>query len=1142
MNILLVSECSKNALTETRRILDQFAERCGERTWQTPITEAGLTTLHTLLRRSARKNTAVACYYTHGKNRTDLLWIVGDKSRFNQQGRVPTNRSAKAQVVRENNWQYATTIQIAATLAALLHDLGKATVGFQGKLKRKKAKPSADPYRHEWLSLRLFEAMIDGCHDDRQWLERLIDWETYRSSHPDWYKRIYRDDKHDVDAPAKAFGHFPPFAKWIAWLVVSHHRLPFYDEVSYFGKDSKHILNNDFLKQSAAEYFQHSLKPVNNWVKNQNASDSQDDFWQMTSDLTVSTQWQKQVRRWAEKALNHRLLHELCENAEQNVITDPLLLHLSRLCLMAGDHSFSSCHRDVDAQKSYTSKLWANTSNKAQVKQYLDEHLCGVAHYTARFANILPNMAQNLPALAHHKPFKRSSTIPRFQWQNKAYQLAQSLQQQSAEQGFFGVNLAGTGCGKTLANARIMYGLADPERGARFTVALGLRVLTLQTGQALRARLQLNEEHLAVLVGGGSVVQDLFEQQNNEAMGSRPSQKSGNIAVNDLDNVVMGSESAQAWFDDNEYWDTEINGDAFTDESLSSVLRDPKARTLFNTPIISCTIDHLMQISEQTRGGRYIAPMLRLLSSDLILDEPDDFSTEDLYALSRLVYWAGLLGSRILLSSATLTPDMVIGLQRAYQDGRKIWNAHHGLPDVPAVCAWFDEFEQKSISGDEHFEEAHRTFCDSRIKHLQQQSPLRCAEWLDIESDDVDKMSSLILERAKELHQRYHETDPQSGKEISIGLVRFANINAMMSRVCALFKQDAGKEDAAVHVACYHGNQLLLLRSRLEGKLDRILNRNHTLLHEHPEIRDALDKSPAKQHIFMVFGTPVTEVGRDHDYDWAIIEPSSMRSIIQLAGRVWRHRPDKTLELPNIAIFSRNIRALKQINDPKKPAYYRPGFECMGFSLSDHDARQLITDTELNPIHSVPRLQAPQLPSEAPPKKSWQMSRKSSQTSKLHCNSFAQLEHYVMQEVLNSKKKDAVTALYRKTNGAAVLTAHHALCSPFRRNSRENLYTAWVSNDEDKWRFEECSSKGQASEKSINSLFKNKKIEDNTKGHIFKWLESSLNQELSAFVDDNDEDGLRHAALRYATVSLRSDGMESDGWSFHAWGGFWLDK
>jgi CRISPR-associated endonuclease/helicase Cas3 len=50
MNVLFVAQCTKRALTETRRILDQFAERRGERTWQTPITQAGLDTVRKLLR------------------------------------------------------------------------------------------------------------------------------------------------------------------------------------------------------------------------------------------------------------------------------------------------------------------------------------------------------------------------------------------------------------------------------------------------------------------------------------------------------------------------------------------------------------------------------------------------------------------------------------------------------------------------------------------------------------------------------------------------------------------------------------------------------------------------------------------------------------------------------------------------------------------------------------------------------------------------------------------------------------------------------------------------------------------------------------------------------------------------------------
>ncbi len=77
--------------------------------------------------------------------------------------------------------------------------------------------------------------------------------------------------------------------------------------------------------------------------------------------------------------------------------------------------------------------------------------------------------------------------------------MASSLREKSEEQGFFGINMASTGCGKTFANARIMYALADEQTGCRFSVALGLRTLTLQTGQALQSRLGLDDDTLAVV-------------------------------------------------------------------------------------------------------------------------------------------------------------------------------------------------------------------------------------------------------------------------------------------------------------------------------------------------------------------------------------------------------------------------------------------------------------------------------------------------------------------------------------------------------------------------------------------------------------------------------------------------------------------
>src|SRR5216683_70016 len=91
MNILIISQCNKSALIETRRIVDQFAERKGDRTWQTAITEQGLDTLRRLLRKTAKRNTAVACHWIKSGNRTELLWIVGNIRCFNADGIVPTN-------------------------------------------------------------------------------------------------------------------------------------------------------------------------------------------------------------------------------------------------------------------------------------------------------------------------------------------------------------------------------------------------------------------------------------------------------------------------------------------------------------------------------------------------------------------------------------------------------------------------------------------------------------------------------------------------------------------------------------------------------------------------------------------------------------------------------------------------------------------------------------------------------------------------------------------------------------------------------------------------------------------------------------------------------------------------------------------
>lgn len=1156
MNILLISQCHKNALKETRRILDQFAERCGERTWQTPITQAGLTTLRKLLRQTARKNTAVACYWTHGKNHTELLWVVGDRRQFNEQGRVPTNRTQR-DILRaedENGWRYAHSIQIMATLAALLHDIGKATQGFQHKLKQPSI-PASDPYRHEWISLRLFQAMIHGCQSDTEWLTRLAQWHEYSQAQPDWDSKIINDSHAKV---SHDFSSAPPLAQWLMWLIVTHHRLPFY-ALDYHDARQRQQLqkpnSQHYYAKPINEWYRAYLTPVPGWVcppswQTDKRHPQPQQFWQFppvpfdsadTADSAVnppldkpairhamdSATWQKTMSRWANKALNHPPLMALSQAATP--IADPLLLHLSRLCLMVGDHNYSSLKPDdakrIPADQSFG--LYANTDKvSGSLKQTLDEHLCGVGRFTARFARLLPQLPQELPTIdSRHKPFTQRTAVPRFQWQNHAHDLAGSVREASRQQGFFGVNMASTGCGKTLGNARIMHALADPKRGLRLTVALGLRVLTLQTGQALREKLKLDEDSLAVLVGGAAN-RTLFELNQTKQSQS------------EAEAPDFGSESAQALLDDMDSVDgmDHLREGGVEADEFGTVIADTKAKQLLYAPMVSCTIDHLMQASECLRGGKHIAPMLRLLSSDLILDEPDDFNQDDLPALARLVHWAGLLGSRVLLSSATLTPDFVSGLMQAYQAGRAIWAQHQGLPETPLLCAWFDEHtqQQHSCADAAQFEQQHEQFVRQRAAQLaaapvRRQAdiwPLKLPKAPEGQKLHFAALAAEIVQAAHTLHSAHGEISPHDGKKISVGLVRLANIAAINALAPALLACESVPADTRIHLCCYHARQLLLLRSRLENTLDRILDRTQPeALFRQPEISAATADSVEHNHIFIVLASPVIDTGRDLCADWAIIEPSSMRAIIQLCGRVWRHRPHKTAEQANVLILDSNLRSLRQPNlNLGKPTFIYPGFESSDFLLRSHRSAELITPEQRTHINAIPRIIKPEM---LEPKKLQRL---------------ADLEHAVMANLLNPAAPNFLSA-YWQTNNANRACVHSQRITPFRAGQRHTDYICLPADNDWGFVFKQADNAWAHpyDDDAGKANIRHHTLPVST-GQIQPWLVSDLHHALTELSEQlqeqRDAPDLTHTALRFATVSLPDNQQPTAGWQFNEWLGF----
>ncbi|HET8802568.1 MAG TPA: type I-F CRISPR-associated helicase Cas3f [Marinobacter sp.] len=938
MNVLLVSQCSKNALKETRRVLDQFAERRGDRTWQTPITMDGLITLRKLLKKTARKNTAVACHWIRGKDHSELIWVVGDSGRFSAEGAVPTNTTDR-DVLRsndENQWHTAEAISLLAGIAGLFHDFGKANKLFQQKLKPNSKGKGSEPVRHEWVSLRLFQAFI-GDLGDSDWLGRLH--QASPAMEADLLDRLVTDQPGSIKNPFRAFAE-RPLAMMVAWLIVTHHRLPEFPRQEHERGEPRSDEVDQWL---AGKQFNASWNSPQFLYTDWKPRDWQE-VWSFPQGTPLSSRtWCDKAQSLGKRGLAHKKL------VEQDWLQDRFTSHLARLVLMLADHCYSASAPTLQWQdKRY--KSIANTDRETrQPKQKLDEHNIGVGHNAVLMARRLPGLRKNLPAVTRLKALKKRVTVSRFRWQDKAYDLAISLSQRSEQQGFFGVNMASTGCGKTFANARIMYGLANERTGCRFNVALGLRTLTLQTGDAFRDKLHLDSEDMAVLVGSQAVRQ-LHEQRIQEA-----DEKSSRFAQS-------GSESAEELLSQEQHLRYEGSLD---DGQLSEWLqRDPRLHQLVSAPVLVSTIDYLMPATEGSRGGRQIAPMLRLLTSDLVLDEPDDFGLEDLPALCRLVNWAGMLGSRVLLSSATLPPALVQALFDAYVAGHNAFNAACGQPGVePAVpCAWFDEFgiQQSDHLDAEQFKTSHELFVGQRIQKLAKENQqLRYARLLPVtpasrDMDDVvEAVTQTLHSTIFKLHDDHHSVEVATGKTASFGLVRMANIIPLVAVARALLALPV-PADYRLHFCVYHGQYPLLMRSRIEVVLDSVLDRNdETAFWSHPVIGNALSSHPETHHVFLVLGSSVTEVGRDHDYDWAIAEPSSMRSLIQLAGRIQRHRCQPP-ETPNLLILTRSIRALK--GEPV--AYTRPGFESKDFSLASWDLAEILQTTQYEYISAVPRIRA----------------------------------------------------------------------------------------------------------------------------------------------------------------------------------------
>lgn len=1132
MNIVLVSQCSKQALPRTRRILDQFAERKGERTWLTPITQAGLSCLHQLLRQQARRNTAVACHLIRG-SRIELLWIVGNRLKFNIEGSVPTNSTSKDIVgkYKEDGWRHSESIALMASIAGLFHDFGKANKLFQRKLKNsvegKKGKLS-EPLRHEWLSARFFQAFV-GDDDDATWLNNLGRMDEH--SGQGLIGRVFADGHEQKDPGGQNRYSFlykfqeRQVAWMVCWLILSHHRLP----VIVPKVMAQSNRGNTFGSAASIPRWEKRMGPEWNspsFVKGPYLKPEQKEFkdlWTFPVGLPCDSEtWRKRATSMSKRATKHTgLLHEKWRD-------NTFAQHLSRCALMLADHQYSGDECTSAWQdNSYTA--YANTRNHKNdpsfrvMHQKLDEHCIGVSDKAYRVGRSLSAVRAILPSVSDVRALKRPAK-GRFQWQNKAYSLAVQGRDLSSRQGGFFLNMASTGTGKTLANARVAYGLSNPRLGCRFSILLGLRSLTLQTGDALRDRTGLASSELAVMIGSSAV------------------KKLHDLGVSNASANQSGSESVAPFFSQHEY----VAYDGALDQSrIGEWLAGKgdksggnKLKTLLSAPVLVSTIDRLMPATESARGGHQIIPMLRLLSSDTVFDEPDDFGLKDLPALCRLVHWSGMLGSRVVFSSATLSPALVEALFDAYSTGRQEFNRATLGIEAEVYCGWIDEFrtQHEAVSDTSRFVELHTQFVKRRVLELAKHAETRRwaeivplvspkplgddEEALSIEAGNwksvVEKFALSITQQVSVLHQRHSVASPDKKKEVSIGLVRLANIDPLAA-IASYLASFEPPPDTRWHLCVYHSRHPLARRDHIEQILDSLLARHDPeSLWGHESIQD-IQGYPEKNQIFIVIATDVATTGRDHHYDWAIVEPSSMRSIVQIAGRVRRHHSKERPSQPNMVLLNQNVRALR---GRAGAVFTRPGFESKELRLQSTKLDEVTTAEEV----SYPRADPCILESEflKPEER------------------LVDLEHKATRDILFAK---AINGRSTKQN-ADFLCAQHWWRDPvrwsyqlqaytkFRNSQPESLYALIAEDLGDEPIF--CQQNKQQYDEWVQHENEFKRVEVNVHERVALWTSVTDIALLEKLTEQGGE--LSSTCQRFMNVSLR-DKSDKDAsvWSYHPW-------
>ncbi len=762
---------------------------------------------------------------------------------------------------------------LLARAAGLVHDIGKASERFAAKL-RSEAQTSVDEVRHEWLSLKLLQALRRNGWD---WP---LAWAGLRTNLA------------SVTLGTRVLGSQSPLSvsaanEAIDFLVVSHHGLLQCQSSGSGGRRSV----GTFCPTGLGRHVR--------------AEDPRDD--QVTPVGEIAHEVLEAYRSAEEQ------LHALLGGESLSPMFWQGLSMVARAALISADHQVS---RVVMLQPGADRALYANTAMfgpERGLNQLLDWHLREVGREAettfsqmARWFGSTAGEAWCLPGIGASALARMSAPAPtgsRFQWQDVAATELMRARAQSSARACLVFNMAGTGTGKTRMNLRAACVLSR-EDAPRVSIALNLRSLTLQSGAALRESVGLSNEELSVVIGD-SVSLDLF----NAARATRE------YSDEDENPIEMGI-------------DVE-GGTSQLPEWLGRALPIQRDRALVATPVLVSTVDFLAAAGEPASQGRYVKALFRVCSADLVLDEVDSYEPEALVAVLRVVQLAAMAGRNVVCSSATLSQASAEAIHRAFRSGVAMRSALGGDQQDSYLCMAIDDLCSPGVlacraEAPDFFSTWYQARTDG-IAEAHRTSPvMRLARLQRLDEVSVDGWQRAVLDACRKLHAWNAWEYDAEGRRISFGLVRVANIATAVDMASCL---SASLPHA--HVACYHAGEFRIARFKKELRLDQLLSRTAGDAHirADTEVQRLMRSASDSSVPFIVVATPVEEIGRDHDFDWAVIDPSSMQSVVQASGRVNRHRLKPCNGIPNICVMQFNWRHCRNEGDASRPAFCWPGYE-----------------------------------------------------------------------------------------------------------------------------------------------------------------------------------------------------------------------